>query len=395
MLRCLIGVESILLVSAVLLPGQGSDKQQQIEEHTRRMQQDLQDKRPDLAITELKALLAIDPSNVEARGNLGVLEFFSDRYTDAAQDLHTTLSAKPDLWKIQALLGMSEKRLGETAKAQADLAKAFPQLDERKLKIETGLELIEADYGLNDLGNAADVVNVLRQLEPANPDILYAAYRIYSELTNESILSLTMVAPDSARMHQVMAHELARQAKDDAAIANYREALKLNPKSADIHYELAEMLFTQSSSSAQNEAEQQYKAALASNPFDEKSVCRLGDIAVRRSDFKTAREFYSRALNMQPDDADANFGMAKILMASHEPQKAVAYLERAAQIEPYNASTHYRLGSAYREIGRAEDSRRELAEFEKLKKMKARLGDLYQEMRLSPGKNVDSESDQK
>lgn len=384
-----------MLVSAALLPSQSGDKQQQIQEYTRRVQQDLQDKRPDLAISELKSLLAIDSGNLEARGNLGVLEYFSGRYTDAAQDLRATLNAKPDLWRIEALLGMSEKRVGETAKAQADLAKSFPQLDERKLKIETGLELIEVDYALNDLGKAGEVVNVLRQLEPENPDILYAAYRIYSELTNESILGLTMIAPESARMHQVMAHELARQAKDDAAIANYREALKLNPQSADIHYELAEMLFTQSSSSAQQEAEQHYKAALRSNPFDEKSVCRLGDIAVRRSDFKSAREFYSRALTMQPNDADANFGMAKILMASHESQKAVVYLQRAAQIEPYNASTHYRLGSVYREIGRTEDARRELAEFEKLKKMKARLSDLYQEMRLSPGKTVESESDQK
>jgi cytochrome c-type biogenesis protein CcmH/NrfG len=198
-----------------------------------------------------------------------------------------------------------------------------------------------------------------------------------------------MVAPDSARMHQLMAHELARQAKDETAISNYREALKLDPHRADIHYELAEMLYTQSSVAARSEAEKEYKAALAENPFDEKSVCRLGDIALKRSDLKGARGFYTRALQMQPGDADANFGMAKVLMSMQEPQKAEPYLERAAKIEPFNAATHYRLGVVYREQGRTEDSRRELAEFEKLKKMKKRLGDLYQQMRLSPGKTDD------
>jgi Tfp pilus assembly protein PilF len=194
-------------------------------------------------------------------------------------------------------------------------------------------------------------------------------------------------------MHQVMAHELARQAKDDAAIANYREALKLNPQLSDIHYELAEMLFTQSAPAAQAEAEKEYKAAVASNPFDEKSVSRLGDLAMRRSDTKTAGEYYTRALRMQPADADANFGMAKVLMSQTEFQKAAPYLERAAQIEPYNAATHYRLSVVYRELGRTEDAHREMAEFEKLKKMKARLSDLYQQMRLSPGKAEESESD--
>ena len=372
---------------------QGSDNRQQIEAHAQQAQQDLQNKRLDLAIGEFKAILALDPDNIDVRGNVGVLEYFQGQYADAVRDLSATVASKPDLWKMQALLGMSEKRIGETSKAEEDLAKAFPRLEDRKLKVQAGLELIEVDYGLNDLGKAAEVVNVLHQLEPADSDILYASYRIYSELTNESILSLTMVAPDSARMHQLMAHELARQAKDDSAIANYREALKLEPQRADVHYELAEMLFTQSSPASQAEAEKEYKAALADNPLDEKSVCRLGDIAVHRSDLKTASEFYSRALSMESSDPGANLGMAKVLMGQHEMQKAVPYLERAAELEPFNASTHYRLAVVYRDLGRTDDSRREMANFEKLKKMKARLGDLYQQMRLSPGKTSDSESD--
>jgi Tfp pilus assembly protein PilF len=384
---------AFLIFPALVLAQSGNDNAQQIQAHARQAQQDLQNKRPDLAISEFKAILALDPSNIDARGNAGVLEYFQGQYADAVRDLSATLTAKPDLWKIRALLGMSEKRNGDTAKAQTDLAKAFPQLEDRKLKVQVGLELIEVDYALDDLGQAAEIVNVLRQAEPADPDILYASYRIYSELTNESILSLTMVAPDSARMHQLMAHELARQAKDDAAIANYREALKLDPKRADIHYELAEMLFTQSSPAAQAEAEKEYEAALAGNPFDEKSISRLGDVAIRRSDLKQAREYYSRALAMRPADADANFGMAKVLMSERKFEKAAPYLERAAQLEPYTAAIHYRLGVVYHELGRTEESRREMAEFEKLKKMKARLGDLYQQMRLSPGKANDSESD--
>jgi hypothetical protein len=89
--------------------------------------------------------------------------------------------------------------------------------------------------------DAAEVVNVLRQLEPANVDILYAAHRIYSELCDETMLSIAMLAPDSARMHQLMAHELARQAKDEWAIASNRAALKIDPHRTDIHFELAEM----------------------------------------------------------------------------------------------------------------------------------------------------------
>ncbi|MBV8810948.1 MAG: tetratricopeptide repeat protein, partial [Acidobacteriaceae bacterium] len=232
-----------------------------------------------------------------------------------------------------------------------------------------------------------------RQLEPTDVDILYTAHRIYSELSDETMLSLTMVAPDSARMHQLMAHELARQAKDDAAIENYRIALKIDPRRADIHYELAEMLNTQSSPAAKAEAEKEYQAALASDPFDEKSESRLGQIALRRSDLKSAIACYSQALRMQPNDADANLGMAKALMSMHQPQEAKPYLERAAQLEPFDPATHYRLGVLYRELGQKEDSQRELAEFEKLKKMKTRLSEIYQQMRLQPGKQEEADSE--
>jgi Flp pilus assembly protein TadD len=133
---------------------------------------------------------------------------------------------------------------------------------------------------------------------------------------------------------------------------------------------------------------------LAGDPTDERSECRLGDIAARGSDLKDAASYYSRALEMQPNDPDAHLGMAKIQMSNHEPQKAVTHLERAAQIEPFNPGTHYRLGVVYRELGRADDSHREMTRFEELKKMKSRLGDLYQEMRLQPGKKRDeSDSD--
>jgi len=80
-------------------------------------------------------------------------------------------------------------------------------------------------------------------------------------------------------------------------------------------------------------------------------------------------------------------------MSMHQPQEAEARLEHAAQLEPFNPATHYRLGILYRELGRSDDSHRELADFERLKKMKTRLSTVYQEMRLQPGKRDELDQD--
>jgi Tfp pilus assembly protein PilF len=89
------------------------------------------------------------------------------------------------------------------------------------------MELIEIYYGAGDLDKAAGVVSVLRQLRPADTDILYTAHRIYSDLADESLLTVTMIAPKSARAYQMMAQEMVRQGNNEGAIAKYREALNL------------------------------------------------------------------------------------------------------------------------------------------------------------------------
>ena len=361
-----------------------SSVQEQIREHSRRAQEYLKNNQPDLAAREYEAILSLDANNVDARGNLGVVRFFQGDYAKAIPELRAALQLQPGLWKIEALVGTAEKRSGDLAAARADLERAFPKVQEEKLRVETGMELIELYYGASELDKAAAVVSVLRGLEPTNIEILYTAHQIYSELADENMLSVGMLAPNSARMHQMMAHELARQGDTPGAIAQFRDAVKIDSQRPGLRFELAEMLTNAASRADQEEAEQEYKAALAANPFDEKAECRLGEIAARRSDLPDALEHYSHAVKLEPDDGDAALGLAKTLIAMNQPEKARPLLERSAQLEPFNAVTRYHLAAIYRKLGRADDARRELEEFQNLKEMKQKLREVYQEMRVEP-----------
>jgi tetratricopeptide (TPR) repeat protein len=367
--------------------------QQQIQTHSRQAQQYLHQHRPELAGKEFNEIVALDPNNVEARGNLGVLLFFQGDFVDAASQLRAALQLQPTLWKIEALLGMCERRIGQTANAQADLEKSFPQLTEEKLRVQAGMELIEIYYGAGALDKAAAIVSTLRQLRPTDIDILYTAHRIYSDLADEAMLSLAMLAPDSARMHQLMAHEAARQGNTQGAIAQYREAIKLDPNIPGLHFEFAEALAGSSDPLDRAHVKPEYQAALAANPLDERAECRLGDIAAHESELTAAQAHYSRALQLQPDDADANLGLAKTLIALNQPDNAIPLLQHAAQLEPFNAVVHYHLSTLFRKAGRTDDAKRELAEFRKLRGMKARLSQVYQAMRLQPAQQEPPDED--
>jgi hypothetical protein len=79
---------------------------------------------------------------------------------------------------------------------------------------------------------------------------LYAAYRIYSDMAREAILSLSLEAPKSALIYQAAAHEAARRGDTAGAIVDFGQALKINPKLPGLHFELAEMLSSLPSTSA-------------------------------------------------------------------------------------------------------------------------------------------------
>lgn len=374
----------VFLTTIPLLAQRPPGTQDQIAVHSRLAQQYLNQRRPDLAIPEFEALVALDPRNVDAQANLGVLLFFQGNYAKASPHLRAALDLQPNLTKIQALLGMAEKRTGETANAGTDLEASFAATAEPKLKVEIGMELIELYTASQDLEKASSVVNALRQADPANPAVLYAAYRVYSDLAGEAMLSLALAAPNSAQMHQVMAHEEARQGNTAGARVQYEKALAIDPKLPGIHFELGELLGISEDAKTKAGAEAEYKAAIAENGLDEKAQCRLGDLSSRKGDSAQAQKYYTTALRLQPGDAEADFGLAKTLIAMNEQAKALPILERAVQLEPTNAAAHFRLSTLYREMGRTADSQHEVEEYKRYKEMKEKLEAIFKEMQVHP-----------
>jgi tetratricopeptide (TPR) repeat protein len=372
----------LLLGSCLCLAQDAPDRQQQIDEHNNRLKQYLQEKRPDLAIPELQALAVLDPNNADIRGNLGVLLFFKGDCASAAPELRAATNLQSGLWRIQVLLSICEKRQGDGAAAQADLESAFPHLEDQKLLLQAGMELIDIDSETGEMAKAADVVNVLRERDPTNPDVLYTAYRIYSDMAGESMLSLSLVNPDSAQMHRVIAHELTKQGNVNGAIANYRQAITLDPKLTGIHFELAELLRTSQDATVKKEAETEYQKAYAENPMDTQVLLRLGEIDEEMGNTHQAFEKYSKAVQIAPNNSDAKLSLAKTLIETGQQEKAQALLEETVKLEPTNAVAHYRLGTLYRKLGRADDAKREIALYKKYKDMKEKLRTIYKQLQI-------------
>lgn len=353
-----------------------------MQEHLAKAQQYMRAHRPDLAIPEFEELVNLNPSDMESQANLGVLLYFGHQYAEAVPHFRAALQARPDLYKIQALLGLSEKHLNDTANAVSDLASALPHLKREKVQREAGDALVEIYMASNEVDKAASTVAVLLDSDPTNPGLLLSSYRFYTELANNGIITLALVAPNSAELHQAMAQTLARHGDDDAAVANYREAIKLNPKLQGLHYELGSLLYNSADEKLQTQASPELEAALALNPNDEKAQLMLGEDAARHGDTQKAFAAESRAVELQPDDPDACTELAKTLIAMHQPNKARPLLEHAVALDSMNETAHYRLGTLDRQQGKIEEAKQELAQYQKYKDMKSKLRAIFRNMRM-------------
>jgi tetratricopeptide (TPR) repeat protein len=338
--------------------------------------------KPDLAANEFAAILTLDPENLDAQANLGVLLYFQKDYAGAEPHLRSAVDLQPELTKIRTLLGMCERHLGKTDAARTELETVVSQLKETNLRVEAGLELIELYTSTDDLAKAAGVVAKLRDAAPADPRILYAAYRIYTDLAAESLLAMSIVVPKSGQMHQAMAHELGRAGDISGAIVDYRKALAADPNLPGIHFELAEALHSSPDVKLKGEAEQEYRLAVGANPLDEKALSRLGDIVADKGNLDEAEKYYKQALAIVPGDVDAQVGLAFVDAQRNDPKAALSLLEAAVAADPSNIMAHYRLSSVYRALHRPEDAKREVAEYQKYKDLKAKLSVVYKDMKI-------------
>jgi Tfp pilus assembly protein PilF len=376
----------------------GDDKQQEFAAHIQKAHGYLDAKQPALAIPEFQAAVAIDPGNVDAQANLGVLLFFQGKAADSIPHFLAALAGRKEgqsgLAKIQGLLGMAESRTQDFADARTDMEAALTALavpssqgqrvEDQRFQVQLGLELVGLDTESGDLEKAAAVLAQLRKADPSNAEVLYAAFRTYSDLAGESMLALSLAAPDSAQMHQLLAHEDTRQGNTTAAIGQYRKAIATDPHLPGVHFELAELLSTSSDEAVKKEAEQEYRTALRENPQDEKTMLRLAELNTKKGNPQQSYDEYTKAVELQPADAVAKLGLAKTLIEMNQADKALPLLESAVQLEPTNATAHYRLATLFRKMGRVDDAKREMELYTKFKEMKEKLNALYKELQVQP-----------
>jgi cytochrome c-type biogenesis protein CcmH/NrfG len=345
-----------------------SDNRHQIDLHYQRAQAALSANQPEAAANEFKAIVKVDPKNAEAYANLGVIAFQQGTYSQAVQFFTEALKIEPSLWDAKAFLGLSDIRVGHSKEGESLVQDSFPHIANKRLKLDAGLELVRSHQASKSLDQVLYVIRDLQQMGPDDPEVLYVAYRAYSDLAAQAVATLSQTAPNSGRLHQILAQAAMTQDDFTGAIAQYRKAVEIDPQLPGVHYELGRAILTNAQDVlARRQAEHEFETELASDPRDFNSEYELGEVYRLGSDFKLAEKHYMRAVELRPDFVNAQLALGDVLTAQGRPEEAIPYLVEATRLDPNNEVAHYRLARIYREMGRAGQANSELELFKKLR----------------------------
>jgi tetratricopeptide (TPR) repeat protein len=330
---------------------------------------------------DFRAILRLDPKNASAHANLGTIAFRHSEFALASQEYRAALKLDPSLWNATAFLGLSEFALGQNDEAKPLLESAFEHVQQPGLRGQVGIDLSAIYRASNDLTKAVDIMRALVNAAPDDPAILYLSYRTYSDLAAQTLSKMAQVAPESPQMHQILAQAMASQDDFQGAIAQYRRALEIDPHLPGAHFEIGQLTLASSSTEPSRQiAEKEFQASLSATPGDAESLYMLGEIEWMRSQPQKALAFYNRALAVRPAFVDAHIAAGKVFITLGRTDEALKELLEAVRLDPQSEVAHYRLSEAYRKLGRPQDAERELVTFRTLRDAHAPVKALYQQV---------------
>jgi tetratricopeptide (TPR) repeat protein len=357
------------------------------------------------AETLFQEALKSNPDFSEALLELANLRIANKKFEDAAELLRRYVKVSRDPASGYYKLAMVERSLHQTEAAQRDL-NVFQTLAKNS---STGPYPYQHlfDYLDNRATLSArertqlDLTQLTEQIQkhPDQPQDLYLLAETYLKLgkvedARKAIAQLDQLSANDYRTQTGVGVLLARYRLYDEAVQHFQSALRANPDSDDVKFDLADAYFRKGLYSQALEAAAQvsvagqqddaylallgdiqahlgdtaraaeiFRDAIRRNPDNDQYYLSLTLVQLRGNDVRGATETLQQGLGRIPGSGKILWGLGLISVLEGNTPQAAERLERAVELLPEWAGSYSTLGVFYYETGQIEKAREVLDRF--------------------------------
>jgi tetratricopeptide (TPR) repeat protein len=285
------------------------------------------------ALADYSTAIRLDPTNAEPWTFRGNMYRALGRLREARADQEEALRLRPNYAVAHVHLGHVFYYLGQLDRAIAEYEKAIglkPDMPQAHASLMRALlrqgrtDQVMATYHRQE-----------RVLERFTDAYVLVGGALYNDgKFHEAEMAFRNALRFASREEGEVAHydlgnALAKQNELREAIAEYREAVRLNPNFADVYVNLASAL---SKLGNVADAEAAYREGIRHRPADVKAHYNLANLLSRQKRFAEAAAEYRTAVHYQPDYAEAHCNLGGVLMKMGEFAEALRARRRGHEL---------------------------------------------------------------
>lgn len=318
------------------------------------------------AVALYEQALKLQPDSVPIRTDLGVALVHLGRYTAAIANYEQALKRDPENALLRLNLALAWYKQAEFAKSAEELASLRHAHPENRQAL-----YLLADCYLR-LGRNADVVTLLQPEYQANPEDLAVDYALGTALIRmgkihegEVVMDRILKGGDTPEANLLMGEAQFAAGDYNAAAATLRKAVNQNASLPEAWSLYGHALLNTSAENLPG-AKVAFQRALQLDPNDFNANLFLGSIFRREGDYAQALPYEEHALRLRPASPEARFQIAALHAALDKLQDSEKEFEQLEHDYPDFLEVHVQLAALYARMNRPKDSQREREIVQKL-----------------------------
>jgi tetratricopeptide (TPR) repeat protein len=322
------------------------------------------------AARDFHRVLALDPQQMGAYADLGVIAMHRKQWAAARGWLRRAERLAPHLPGLQLNLGLTYYQQGRYRRAAPYFAAVLAaQRGNLQARYLLGLcQFFTARYA----AAAGDLAPLWPQ-ESHQIGYLYilavaAGNAHQTALRNRAAKQLLAVGKNTPEFRLWMGRAFLNKQEYPLALKAFRAAAAANPKMPMVHFNLG-VVYQRMHKFAR--ARRQFLADIALEPTIPYNYSHLGEIYFDTGHPHQARRAFLHALRLAPNLAAADFGLGQLELQTRRYPQAITYLRRAAGLKPESASVHALLGQAYLRSGHRRQAQAEFAASNRIRQANA------------------------